>query len=115
MRRDYAESLRAAQRQTHYIQRLFGRVTESKSFGARHSGERQFCRCISPLKVEVRPTDDVSREVSEVMASSGDSKSAAQCLANFAEFSARLEQRASSIDIPSEALRRKNTYGDDGR
>jgi hypothetical protein len=63
----------------------------------------------------VRTTDDVFREVSEAMASSGDSKSAAQRLANFVEFTTRIEQRQSSIAIPSEALRRKNTYGDDGR
>ena len=69
----------------------------------------------APLDIEVRTPDSVSREVSGFMASAGDSRSAAQRLANFAEYSTRLEQRASAPAIPAEALRRENMYGDDGR
>jgi hypothetical protein len=69
----------------------------------------------APLNVEVRPSDAVSSEISEVMAASANPQSLAQRVANFADFSARLQQRSSSTVIPSEALRRENMYGDDGR
>ena len=69
----------------------------------------------APLDIEVRRTDAISVEGSAIMASEGNSKSAAQRLASFSEFSARLEQRASLSSIPSDALRRENLYGDDGR
>jgi hypothetical protein len=69
----------------------------------------------APLEIEVRRSDRESRDVSRVVASAVDSKSAAQRLAAFAEFSARLEKRAPASSIPAEALRRENMYGDEGR
>jgi len=69
----------------------------------------------APLGIEVRTSECVSRELSGIMASSGSSKSAAQHLTDFTEFSARLGQRPSTTGIPAEALRPENMYGDDER
>jgi hypothetical protein len=69
----------------------------------------------APLDIEVRTSQIFSPEISKVMASAGNPKSASERLAHFAEFSARLEQRHSVNGIPAEALRRENIYGDDGR
>jgi hypothetical protein len=64
------------------------------------------------LELEVKRSNGVSPEVAAAMKTARDPADTARRLAALREFVAHGTQGAS---IPSEALRRENMYGDDGR